>query len=139
MKSIFMEKSTRPASQDLAQTLGETYDVWRALAAHTYRSAPGAVEEWSYLNTKSGWGFRISDKRRRVLVQLLPRDQFFEVAFVFEQKATDAILASDITESLKLDIKNTKPTLTGRTFKMAARDKAALEDLKKLIAMQVGN
>ncbi|HEX2899451.1 MAG TPA: DUF3788 family protein [Bacteroidia bacterium] len=133
-----MEKSTKPASQDLASALGDTFEIWRTLAAYTYKSSPGAIEAWSYGNTKTGWGFRIC-QNRKVLVQLLPRDKFFQVAFVFEQKATDAILASDVSEDLKAEIKNAKVGLEGRAIKIEARDKGALDDIKKLIAMQVAN
>jgi hypothetical protein len=138
MKNIFMEKSTKPAAQDLQQVLGDTFEIWRTLAAFAYKSSPGAIEAWSYGNTKTGWGFRIS-QNRKVLVHLLPRDKFFQVAFVFEQKATDAILASDISDDLKAELKAAKVGLEGRAIKIEARDKASLEDLKKLIAMQAAN
>jgi hypothetical protein len=138
MKSIFMEKSTRPAAQDLEQALGETFEVWRALSAFAYRTSPGAVEEWNYGNSKTGWGFRIC-QNRKVLVQLLPRDKFFQVSFAFAEKAADAILVSDVSAELKAEVKNAKVGLSGRAIKIDARDKGQLDDLKKLIAMQAGN
>jgi hypothetical protein len=138
MKSIFLEKNTKPAPAALEQALGESYEIWRTLAAFAYKTSPGAVEEWSYGNTKTGWGFRITQKRK-VLLHLVPRDKFFHVSFVFEQKVADAILDSDVSDDLKAEVKAAKVGLLGRTIKIDTTDKSQLGDVKKLIALQSNN
>lgn len=110
MKSIFTDKAITPSEAQLKTALGETYDHWLMLANLTLSLHPKATTHWHYSGEKFGWSFRISDTKR-VLIYLLPRDQFFKVAFVFGSKATDAVLKSDIADSIKNELLAAKPTL----------------------------
>lgn len=95
MKSVFIQKGMKPTKEDLKKELGDTFELWTTLAEFTKKAIPDSFEEWKYSSEKYGWSFRISDKKR-VLIYLLPRDNYFKVAFVFGQKATDKILDSNI-------------------------------------------
>ncbi len=136
MKSIFTVKTTKPATPDLKNALGDNYDLWQTLVNFTCKSYPGAVEDWNFPSAKAGWDFRIG-ANQRVLITLLPRDQFFKVAFVFGQKAVDEILKSDINENIRMELKKAKPTTEGRGIKIELRDKALLSDIKKLIVIKI--
>jgi hypothetical protein len=138
MKSVFMDKGSMPTDEDLKRALGKLFDVWVELVDYTEKVYSGAAEEWKYGGEKYGWSFRISDKKR-VLIYLLPRAKFFKVAFVFGQKATDAILKSNISESIVNELKAAKVYAEGRGIRIDVKDGGCVEDLKKLVDIKVGN
>lgn len=138
MQSIFTDKKIKPSIADLKKALGHTTDAWQVLAEFTHQSYPGAKDEWKFSSEKYGWSFRISDKKR-ALIYLLPRDKFFKVALVFGQKATDEILKSDISESIKTEIKNARVYAEGRGIRIEVRDKSLTKDIKKLIAIKISS
>ncbi len=133
-----MDKSNMPSDSDLKSAVGNMYDIWMELAEYTKRVYTGAVEEWKYGGEKYGWSFRISDKKR-VLIYLLPRDEYFKVAFVFGQKAMDEILKSNISESIVDELKAAKVYAEGRGIRIDVNDGGCVEDLKKLVDVKVGN
>lgn len=138
MKSIFTDKKITPTEAQLKTALGETYDYWQMLSNYTLSLYPKAVTQWHYSGEKFGWSFRISD-RKRVLVYLLPRDQFFKVAFVFGQKATDAVLKSDITDSIKNELIAAKPYSEGRGIRITVTNESQINDIKQLITIKISN
>ncbi|MGE0638172.1 MAG: DUF3788 domain-containing protein [Bacteroidia bacterium] len=136
MKSIFTDKKKKPDEADLKEALGSNYTFWKTIAAFTRQSYPSAKEEWNYSSEKYGWSFRISDKRR-VLIYLLPRNNFFKTAFVFGQKATDEILKSDVSDSIKKELNAAKVYAEGRGIRLEVKDKTLISDIKKLISIKV--
>ena len=135
MKSVFCDKEVKPDEGDLKAALGDLYNTWREIEVFTKSANPVATCEWNFSSAKYGWSFRISDKKR-VLVYLLPRDKFFKAALVFGQKATDEILASDVAESIKNEIREAKVYAEGRGIRIEVRDNAIADDIKKLIRIK---
>lgn len=138
MKSIFTDKETTPTTNDLKKALGDTYDIWQSLIKYVKKAYPEASEEWKYASEKFGWSFRISDKKR-VLIYLLPRGQFFKVAFVFGNKACDAIFLSDISETLINELKAAKVYAEGRGIRIEVKDTFGVDDIKKLITIKLAH
>lgn len=136
MKSIFTQKSEMPTTASLQEALGETYVFWQTFAAYTQKLYPEATEEWTFASEKFGWSFRIKDKKR-ILIYLLPRDKFFKVAFVFGQKATDAILESDMAEAIKNELQAAKVYAEGRGIRIDIKDGKTTEDILKLIGIKI--
>ena len=136
MKSVFTDKTTIPNENDLEIALGITYNIWQHLSDFTKKQYPDAIEEWNFSSEKFGWSFRLKDEKR-VIIYLLPRDQYFKVAFVFGDKATDAILESTIAESIKTEIKAAKKYAEGRGIRIDIKDQMLVADIEKLIAIKV--
>jgi hypothetical protein len=138
MKSIFTDKFKTPTSQDLEIALGATSNIWQHFSDFTKTHAPAAIEEWMYSSEKFGWSFRLKDKKR-VLIYLLPRDQFFKVAFVFGEQATTAILESTIVEHIKNDIKVSRKYAEGRGIRIDITNQTLVSEIEKLIAFKVAH
>lgn len=138
MQSIFTDKKKEPGEADLEKALGATCKFWKELETYTHKAYPGATGAWHYSGDKYGWSFRISDKKR-VLVYLLPRDAFFKVALVFGQKATDEVLAGDIPDVIKNELKGAKAYAEGRGIRIDVKSKAMVAPIKKLIAVKIAN
>ncbi|MCF6130464.1 DUF3788 domain-containing protein [Flavobacterium sp. AS60] len=138
MKSIFIDKNNEPTLDDLKKGLGNTFDIWTNFEAFAIKNYPNAKAEWNFSGEKFGWSYRVKDAKR-VLIYLLPRDNFFKTAFVFGQKATEQIFESDISEVIKQELKAAKVYAEGRGIRIEVRDKSNLEDIQKMIKIKIMN
>src|ERR1035437_3378351 len=130
MESIFTDKNKLPNDNDLKESLGDTYQLWQLIKDYVISKYPSGFEEWSC--SKHGWSFRIKDKKRAI-IYLLPRDRFFKIAFVFGQKATDLIMKSQITNSIKTELDSAKVYAEGRGIRIDIMDNMIINDIKELI------
>jgi hypothetical protein len=137
MKSVFTDKEKIPTEFDLKLALGETYQIWQQIVEFTKQEYPNVKTEWSYSSAKFGWSFRLKDSKR-VIVYLLPRIEFFKVAFVFGQKATDTINSSTISTVIKDLLNEAKPYVEGRGIRIEIKDDDLLMDIKQLIVIKLG-
>lgn len=82
--SIFTDKSKVPNNKNLVNRLGESYALWQQIREFVYHQYPNGKEDWNFPGKKYVWSFRIKDKKRAI-IYLLPRQNYFKVAFVFGQ------------------------------------------------------
>ena len=136
--SIFTDKKIMPSNDDLLVALGKTYEIWQQLTGYVHLKYPAAVDMWNYSGDKYGWSFRIKDKKRAI-VYLSPRDRFFKVAMVFGQKATDAIMNSQVAEILKSELASSPVYPEGRVIRMDVMNETFLNDLKILIDIKIAH
>lgn len=136
MKSIFIDKKRKPATEDLKKALAKTFLLWKEFEDFIVNDKIKITGDWHYSGDKFGWSYRIKDKKR-VILYLLPRDKFFKVAFVFGQKATDKVLASDISEDIKTELRNAKVYAEGRGIRIEIKDTSKSRDIKELIKMKL--
>ncbi|MEX1241634.1 MAG: DUF3788 domain-containing protein [Cyclobacteriaceae bacterium] len=136
--SVFTDKSAEPTEKDLDKALGKTASLWKQITTYVHTQYPNAVEQWNFPGNKYGWNFRIKD-RKRAIVYLLPRNNFFKVAFVFGQKATDIILNSEVTDHIKNELKTTRVYAEGRGIRIEVKNKTNLKDIQFLIDTKLQN
>jgi hypothetical protein len=137
-KNIFIDKNTIPTIIDLADGLGNTYDLWQMIVDYAHSKYPKAIDEWHYPGEKYGWSFRVKDKKRAILY-LLPKDRFFKVAFVFGQKATDAVNRSLVSAEIKNELAAAKVYAEGRGIRIEIRNELLVTDIKVLIDIKLAN
>lgn len=135
-KSIFTDKKVMPDETDLMNSLNATYDLWQHLREYVFLKYPGAVAEWNYPGEKYGWSFRIKDKKRAI-IYLLPREDYFQVAFVFGQKATDAVVQSNVSHAIKSELSAAKPYAEGRGIRLDIKDDTIVNDIKELVDIKI--
>ncbi|MCF8427500.1 MAG: DUF3788 domain-containing protein [Bacteroidia bacterium] len=138
VKSIFIDKNIKPTNKDLEKGLGDTFYIWKSIEDFTKKKYPDATCEWNFSGEKFGWSYRIKDKKR-ILKYLLPRDKFFKIAFVFGQKATNEIMESDISESIKIELNLARQNAEGRGIRIEIKDQSNFEDIQKLIEIKISN
>lgn len=97
---------------------------------------PGAIAKWNFPGKKYGWSFRIKDIKRAI-IYLLPRERYFKVAFVFGQKATDAVLSSNISPAIKTPLDQARKYAEGRGISFAVKDEKNFADIKKLVDIKL--
>lgn len=137
-KSIFIDKKTVPTESDLEDSLAESYPLWQTLKEYVHLKYPASLDEWNYPGDKYGWSFRIKDKKRAILY-FLPRDQFFKVAFVFGQKATDTIMKSGISDAIKSELEAARVYAEGRGIRIDVCSDGILNDIKELIDIKISH
>jgi hypothetical protein len=134
--SIFMEKENIPTRDDLQKTLGNCFDWWNEIEQYVLTLFPQGISEWNYPGKKFGWSYRIKDSKRAI-VYLLPRDGYFKVAFVFGDKAVEEIVQSNMNDSIKSELLNTKKYMEGRGIRIEVKNKQILEDIYTLIEIKL--
>jgi hypothetical protein len=135
--SIFTDKSQAPSIEEIKKLGDEYYDLWSEITDYVLEMYPSAVAEWNYPGAKYGWSFRIKDKKRAI-IYLLPRAGFFKVAFVFGQKAYDAIMNSEIDESIKSELSQAVSYAEGRGIRIKAEENI-INDIKTLVKIKLYN
>lgn len=134
--SIFMDKAVLPDEEALRAAIESTLPLWQEIKEYVYAKYPKATEEWFHSGKKYGWAFRVKDKKRAI-IYLLPRDGYFKAAFMFGQKATDAIMDSDVEESIKAELMAATVYVEGRGIRIDILNAAKLNDIKKLIDIKL--
>ena len=136
--SSFIDKNQIPNEEALVLALGKTHDLWKMIQTEVNLCAADAKPEWHYSGVKFGWSYRIKEKKR-VIIYLLPRDQYFKVAFVFGQKATDSIMNSTINNQIKTALQEAKVYAEGRGIRIDIKEASLIEDVKKLILIKINH
>jgi len=99
---------------------------------------PIATKEWHVSVKIYDRVFRIKDKKRTI-VYLSSKNGWFIVTFVFRQKATDEILASEINQDLKTELINSKVYMESRLVRIDVRVPGLMSDIKKLALIKLIN
>jgi len=136
--SIFQDKTVIPTNADLANKLGSSYELWRQIHNMVLSKYPNGLVEWNYPGKKYGWSFRIKDKKRAI-IYLLPRDQYFKVAFVFGDKAVNEIMNSQITNDIKKELSQATKYAEGRGIRIDVKSVSIISNIEKLIDIKLNN
>lgn len=136
--SIFMDLTKTPKTSDLEIPLDKTFPDWMEIRDFVFEKYSNATEEWHISVKKFGWSFRIKDKKRAI-IYLSPRPGFFWVTMIFGQKATDQILASDISPNIKEELIYSRVYMDGRVIRLDINDNSLINDIKKLVEIKIAN
>jgi hypothetical protein len=134
--SIFTNKESVPTDENLKDVLGSLYSNWLEIRNYALQKYPKAMEEWNFTGKKYGWTFRIKDNKRAILY-FLPREAYFEIAFVFGKKAYQKILNSQISSEIKKDIELARVYAEGRGIRIEIKDDIKINDIKTLIDIKL--
>ena len=99
---------------------------------------PQELKNGTFQEKKYGYSYRIKDKKRAILY-FLPRKDYFKVAFVFGQKATDIILESDIAPETKNELAQARKYAEGRGIRIDVKNNLNIPDIKKLVKIKLAN
>jgi hypothetical protein len=134
--SCFIDKNIVPNETELKNALRNTFALWNEIRSFVIEKYPNAKEEWNYPGVKYGWSYKIKDSKRAI-IYLLPRNNYFKVAFVFGMKATEEILNNSIDEAIKNELKLAKVYAEGRGIRIDIKNKAVLKDIYELIEIKL--
>jgi hypothetical protein len=135
-QNAFVGKTTRPSDSDLEKALGRAKPLWDQLVAELASEHHVTTLEWKSYSAKHGWSLRL-ERGKRTIVWLVPHAGFFEVAFIFGEKALTAIRQTAVPARVlrMLDEAPKYPEGTGVRFQIKAAKDIAL--VKKLAAIKL--
>jgi hypothetical protein len=136
--SIFSDKEKMPTDDDLKLVLNSNYDLWIEIRDFVFEKYPKATEEWNYPGKNYGWSFRIKDKKRAI-IYLLPRENYFKAAFVFGQIAFEQVIQSNVSIDIINDLEKARIYAEGRGIRIDVKDESILTDIKNLIEIKINN
>ena len=127
-----------PDHKALQEVLGRKYDYFKEIIDHVLETYEDSKEEWKFYSKKSGWTMKMMYKKRNLFF-FKPYHGYFNITFVFGDKAAKAIENSDINEELKEILRNARKYAEGRGLRVKVTSKKHLKDIKKLLAVKVAN
>ena len=136
MKRMFVDKSCKPNDEMFSRALGRSYKYWQQIE-NTLRARYAEVTpEWKYYGKSSGWTLKFMLKKRNLFF-VAPCDKYFRVAFVFGDKAVQAIEKSDLPAALIEEVKNAKRYPEGRGLRLDLRRREQVEHVIKLTEIKI--
>lgn len=138
MTRLFLDKLDRPDDKKLSKALGPSYKLWQRIEKELIEEYGDLKPEWKYYGAKSGWTMKIMMKKRNLFF-LGPCEKYFRIAFVFGDKAARAVGQSDLSPSLKEELKNARRYMEGRGLSIEVKKAAQVKDVLKLAAIKIDN
>jgi hypothetical protein len=127
-----------PDEKVLARTLGGTKALWDELIRHVETEHAPVMHRWTASKT-SALGFLRLVQKKRTILYLLPREGYFLTAFVFGEKATAAVRASDVPAAVVTMLNAARPYAEGRGIRLETRTARDLATMKKLAAIKMAH
>lgn len=139
MSSIdFNNKQVMPDEAALTAEIGETKEVLDQICRFIETETGQLAREWKHYGQKSGWTLKLLSKKRNLLF-VGPEDGYFVIAFVFGDRAVEAVVKSQLPETIKNDLQNARKYAEGRGIRFEIRDGRELESVLQLIRIKLEN
>lgn len=138
MSSIFIDKTIMPDNQMLASKLGASYKLWEKIKSPLTSNYGELNEDWKFYGQKIGWTLKLLYKKRNLFF-LTPYENYFQIAFVFGDKAVAIIEKSDLPENIIDEIKNARKYAEGRGLRIAVKKQSDVKIVLKLTEIKINN
>jgi hypothetical protein len=136
--SVFNAKSVKPDSKALMKAIGKTAGHWKKIMSNLENDYGELIEDWKYYGQKTGWLLKILRKKRNLFF-CIPLKGSFRIAFVFGGKAVSAVLSSDLSKAIKMELKNARKYAEGRGLRIDVKSATDVENIRKLVEIKVKN
>jgi hypothetical protein len=136
--SNFNDKQVIPDEAALASEIGETKEYLDRICRFIEEETGQLTLEWKHYGQKSGWTLKLLSKKRNLLF-VGPEDGSFIIAFVFGDRAVEAVLKSQLPETIKNELLNARKYAEGRGIRFEIRDESELESVIQLIRIKLEN
>lgn len=134
----FNDKQVMPDEAALASEIGETKKYLDRICRFIEEETGQLTREWKHYGQKTGWTLKLLSKKRNLLF-VGPENGYFIVAFVFGDRAVEAVSKSQLPETIKNELINARKYAEGRGIRFEIRDDSDLENVKELIRIKIEN
>ncbi len=134
--NVFRDKDDRPTDEMVKHWLGPKYNYFQQIRGLTREACGETTEEWKFYGGKHGWNLKTFYKKRN-LYFIGIYDGYFRIAFVFGDRAVQAITGSDISRGLREELANARKYAEGRGLGIRVDDDRHLEDIRKLLGFKI--
>ena len=125
---VFVDKSVQPGDTQLETTLKTVYPCFVALREAT----ENLIQEWKYYNRKSGWIFKIREKKKAVLY-LTPLENTFNIGMALRESERDTLIDSPISGELDVDLSSLRKYSEGYGLRFTVRNENDLNMLLRIL------
>jgi len=129
--SIFTDKLKTPDARALSRVLGVKAALWKEIETDLRAALGDLAVEWKHYGAKSGWILKLLLKKRNLFF-LTPGDGHFRVAFVFGEKAVEAIAEGGFAASLVGELQAARKYAEGRGLRIEVESDA---DVRTVVAL----
>lgn len=136
--SIFDDKNSAPEMKSLSKALGSTFKVLESILGYIQSEFGDVVIDRKHYGKKSGWIMKCLLKKRNLFF-LIPRENCFNLAFVFGDKAVAEVEKSDLPDKLISELVNARKYAEGRGLLLEISSDEKLEIVKTLLKIKVDN
>jgi hypothetical protein len=136
--SEFADKSRQPTDDDLAATLGQTFDAWIELKALVVARYPQASSVWAFGGKSIGWGLRLK-VQDRIILYMTPCQNHFLVSFVLGERAVKAAHASGLPAAVLSSVDSAKKYAEGRGVRFEIRTIDEIRHMATLATIKMAN
>jgi hypothetical protein len=135
-KPVLSDRNQFPSEEVIFSHIGKTKSLWLTLFEFIRTEYPDFTEEWKYYNDGKSWLLKVSRKKKTIFWLSIRQDSF-RTTFYFTDRAEEKIMASNISEELKLQFKNGKQYNRIRGITISYTTKKDIEAAKALIGIKI--
>jgi hypothetical protein len=137
-ENAFVGKPEQPGDSELSAVLGPSRALWDQLLDDLSSEDSITGWKWHSYSVKAGWSLRLQRKQRNILY-LVPRRGGFLAAFVFGEKALEAIRAGKFPRTVTNLIDGAKKYPEGTGVRLEVKSPQDVATVKRLAAIKVKN
>ncbi len=134
----FNVKDEKPTDAIVSDFLGESRYYWEDIKQTIREQVGEFTEEWKFYGSKCGWTLKILWKKRNLFFFTV-YPHFFRIAFVFGDKAVEAVISSDLRSDIKKSLQEARKYAEGRGLRLDVRTSNDAECVKKLITIKIAH
>ena len=138
MSSVFIDKNVKPDNQMLVDVLGASYKFWEKIKSSLTNDSGRLDEDWKYYGQKIGWTLKLLYKKRNLFF-FTPYEKYFQIAFVFGDKAVAVVEQSDLPFKIINELKEVKKYVEGRGLRIAVKKQSDVRVVLKLTEIKFNN
>ena len=136
--NAFINRPKPPTGAELAAALGPAKAVWDQLLADLAQECGANVQEWNSYSPKAGWSLRVK-RKKRTIVWLAPCLGCFRVAFIFGDKAMQALRQCKWPKRVIKVMDEAPKYPEGTGIRLEVKSSRDIGTLKKLAAIKLAN
>ena len=129
--SIFGEKAVVPNEEALNSVLKDSKILWDKMIVFS-----GGIGEWKFYSKAAGWTYQIK-KNKRALFYMMPKDGWFQLTFVYGERAVEAAKSADLPEQTLSDLLQAKAYVEGCSIAINVNSDVDMGTAQKLLQLKI--
>jgi hypothetical protein len=128
--SIFGEKAVLPNEEALRAALKDTQVLWDKIL-----DISGGKGEWKFYGKAAGWTFQVK-KGKRTLFYMMPKEGWFQMTFVYGERAVEAAQAYELPKNVLDDLLQAKAYVEGRSVAIKITSNKDIDVVEKMLQLK---
>jgi predicted restriction endonuclease len=127
-----------PSLELMEEKIGKNYKIFDSILKYLNENYEGIHIQWKHYGEKYGWTLKVFLKKRNLFF-ITPREGYFNISFVFGDKAVEKVKESDIAHDIKELLHQAKKYVEGTGIKLEVKSREDLLAILILIEIKIEN